>query len=52
LPEIPEEVRGSLEFVPIETIDDALDQALARIILPSSDAVIAIENFKKNERGQ
>ena len=52
LPEIPEEVRGSLEFVPIETIDDALDQALARIILPSLDAVSAIENFKKNERGQ
>jgi ATP-dependent Lon protease len=49
--EIPQEVRGSMEFVPIETIDDALDQSLARIILPSTDAVIAIENLK-NQRGQ
>ncbi len=49
--EIPQEVRSGLEFVPIETIDDALDQSLARIILPSTDAVIAIENLK-NQRGQ
>ncbi len=49
--EIPEEVRGSLEFVPIETIDDALEHSMARIILPSTDAVIAIENMK-HPRGQ
>ncbi len=51
LVEVPKEVIAGLEFVAIETVDDALEHSLARIILPSSDAVIAIENLK-NERGQ
>lgn len=51
LVEIPHEVAAGLEFVPIETIDDALEHSLARIVLPTSDAVAAIENMK-DRRGQ
>ncbi len=51
LVEVPKEVIAGLELVPIETVDDALEHSMAKIILPSTDAVIAIENMK-NERGQ
>jgi ATP-dependent Lon protease len=51
LVEIPQEVAAGLQFVPIETIDDALEHSLARIVLPSTDAVLAIENMKL-QRGQ
>jgi len=45
LVEIPKEVRQSLEFIAIETVDEALGHALAKIIVPSSEVMEAIENL-------
>jgi ATP-dependent Lon protease len=44
LTDIPDEVRQALEFIPLDTVDDALEQALGRIILPSGDVIGAFEN--------
>jgi ATP-dependent Lon protease len=44
LVEIPDEVKATLEFIPLETVDDVLMHALGRIILPSGEIIESLEN--------
>jgi ATP-dependent Lon protease len=44
LNDIPDEVRQALTFIPLDTVDDALEHALGRIILPSGDVIGTFEN--------
>ncbi len=49
--EIPAEVKSALEMIPIKTVDDVLQLALAHIIVPSGDVISEIENLT-NKTGQ
>jgi ATP-dependent Lon protease len=51
LAEIPPEVRAGLEFIPIKTVDDVLQHALAHIILPSSDVIDEIQHLTDGQTG-
>ncbi|MFH2056870.1 MAG: S16 family serine protease, partial [bacterium] len=44
LVEIPDEVKAALEFIPLETVDDALVHALGRIIMPSGEVIESLGN--------
>lgn len=45
LVEIPDEVKEHLEFIPIDTVGDALEHALGRIIVPSGDVIETLESI-------
>ncbi len=51
LTEIPPEVKAGLEFIPIKTVDDVLQHALAHIILPSSDVIDEIQHLTDGQTG-
>ena len=51
LVEIPAEVAAALEFIPIKTVDDVLQHALAHIIVPSSDAIEEIQHLTDGKTG-
>jgi ATP-dependent Lon protease len=51
LVEIPAEVRAGLEFLPIKTVDQVLEYALAHIIVPSSDIIEEIQNLTDGQTG-
>lgn len=44
LVEVPDEVKSGLEFIPLESVDDALVHALGRIIVPSGEVIESLEN--------
>ena len=49
--EIPPEVKAGLEFIPIKTVDDVLQLALAHIIVPSSDVIDEIQHLTDGQTG-
>ncbi|MCX6833012.1 MAG: endopeptidase La, partial [candidate division Zixibacteria bacterium] len=51
LTEIPPEVKAGLEFIPIKTVDDVLQHALAHIIVPSSDVIDEIQHLTNGQTG-
>jgi ATP-dependent Lon protease len=51
LTEIPPEVKAGLEFIPIKTVDEVLQHALAHIILPSSDVIDEIQHLTDGQTG-
>ncbi len=51
LTEIPPEVKAGLEFIPIATVDDVLQHALAHIIVPSSDVIEEIQHLTNGQTG-
>jgi ATP-dependent Lon protease len=51
LTEIPPEVRAGLEFIPIKTVDDVLQHALAHIIVPSGNVIDEIQHLTDGQTG-
>ena len=51
LVEIPPEVKAGLEFIPIKTVDDVLQHALAHIIVPSADVIEEIQHLTDGQTG-
>jgi ATP-dependent Lon protease len=51
LTEIPPEVKAGLEFIPIKTVDDVLQHALAHIIVPTSDVIDEIQHLTDGQTG-
>jgi ATP-dependent Lon protease len=51
LVEIPPEVKAGLEFIPIKTVDEVLQHALAHIILPTSDVMDEIQHLTNGQTG-
>ncbi len=51
LTEIPPEVKAGLEFIPIKTVDDVLQHALAHIIVPTSDVIDEIQHLTNGQTG-
>jgi ATP-dependent Lon protease len=51
LAEIPPEVRAGLEFIPIKTVDDVLQHALAHIIVPSGNVIEEIQHLTDGQTG-
>jgi ATP-dependent Lon protease len=49
--EIPPEVKAGLEFIPIKTVDDVLQHALAHIIVPTSDVIDEIQHLTNGQTG-
>jgi ATP-dependent Lon protease len=49
LVDIPKEVVESLEFIAFERVDEILDEALGRIILPTGDIIESLDNMRDSE---
>ncbi|TFH63911.1 MAG: endopeptidase La, partial [Candidatus Zixiibacteriota bacterium] len=51
LTEIPTEVMAGLEFIPIKTVADVLEHALAHIIVPTSGVIDEIQHLTDGQTG-
>ncbi|MCK4857217.1 MAG: endopeptidase La [candidate division Zixibacteria bacterium] len=50
LTEVPEEVHDSLDFIFLQTVDDVLEHALGKIIVPSGEIIESIESMASDDQ--